>query len=85
MSPVEQFYADLDVQDTVTKRGRKATNMYFTATTEKAIVAYNSDSKLVSNICSYYTVGRLEIQWAIFSLPQGQKYVKFWKQACYIA
>ena len=44
MSPVEQFYADLDVQDTVTKRGRKATNMYFTATTEKAIIAYNKET-----------------------------------------
>lgn len=44
MSPVEQFYADLDVQDTVTKRGRKATNMYFTLTTEKAIIAYNKET-----------------------------------------
>jgi hypothetical protein len=44
MSPVEQFYADLDVQDTVTKRGRKATNMYFTSTTEKAIIAYNKET-----------------------------------------
>ena len=43
MSPVEQFYAELDVQDTVTKRGRKATNMYFTSTTEKAIIAYNKE------------------------------------------
>jgi len=44
MSPVEQFYADLDVQGTVTKRGRKATNMYFTSTTEKAIIAYNKET-----------------------------------------
>lgn len=53
MSPVEQFYADLAKQEAEEalerkgKRGRKATNMYFTATTEKAIVAYNIETDTI--------------------------------------
>jgi hypothetical protein len=44
LSPVELFYSELDVQETTTKRGRKATNQYFTMTTEKAIIAYNKET-----------------------------------------
>jgi hypothetical protein len=50
LSPVEQFYADLAIEEaekalsTKGKRGRKATNMYFTTTTEKAIIAYNLET-----------------------------------------
>jgi hypothetical protein len=50
VSPVDQFYADLAVEEaqkaleTKGKRGRKATNMYFTSTTEKAIIAYNLET-----------------------------------------
>lgn len=44
LSPVEQFYSELTEQDITTKRGRKATNQYFTITTERAIVAYNKET-----------------------------------------
>ena len=48
MSPVEEFYAELAIAEAAIdnskgKRGRKATNMYFTITTEQAIIAYNKE------------------------------------------
>ena len=48
MSPVKEFYEELAAQEAADnskgKRGRKATNMYFTALTEKAIIAYNKET-----------------------------------------
>lgn len=49
MSPVELFYANLasDTNLNKSKRGRKATNMYFTTLTEQAIIAYNKETNQI--------------------------------------
>ena len=49
MSPVEEFYKEIEIEAAntvvVSKRGRKASDkQYFTITTERAIVAYNKET-----------------------------------------
>ena len=56
MSPVEEFYKWVEVEETLPpkkRRGRKPSKkQYFTYITQEAIIAYNKED----NYCSYQTV-----------------------------